>query len=318
MKIVVNYQEYNDINIERSVFRELDGAEIIESHTVDPVEFAEEVKDADAVITQYAPCPAEVIAAMRKAKVIVRYGIAVEIIDLAAAGKKGIRVCNVPSYCLDEVSNHALAMILALNRRLLAADRMLRDNTHALEKIRPIYRLCDATAGLLGFGNIARRLAEKLKPLVASVLAFDPHVDDAEMESRGVKRAAVIEDIFRESDYISLHVPVTPETRRIVGRELLSLMKPGACLVNTSRGAIIDEPALIDALRERRIAGAGLDVFETEPLPAESPLRLLGNVILTQHVAWYSEGSIKELKETVAREALRVLKGEEPLYEVKT
>ncbi|MFH1538936.1 MAG: C-terminal binding protein [bacterium] len=320
MKIVINYQEYADVEIEKAVLRELPGVEIVESRTRNAEEFISEVRDADAAIVQYAPCTEEVIAAMTRAKVIVRYGIAVDNIDLAAANDRGIRVCHVPFYCLDEVSNHALALFLALHRKLFDADRLLREDRHRLDShrlgaIRPIPRLSAAAAGLLGFGHIARRLAEKLKPLFAEVAACDPFVSAEEMAEGGARKVE-IDELFSESDFISIHAPLTEATRHLVGAELISKMKPTAILVNTSRGAVVDEALLAAALKSRKIAGAGLDVFETEPLPADSPLRALDNVIITGHCAWYSEGAIKELKETAAREALRVLRGEEPRFEV--
>lgn len=316
MKIVINYQEYADVEIEKAILLALPDAEIVESRTRNAADFIREVADADAVIVQYGPCTADVISAMTRAKVIVRYGIAVDNIDLAAARKRGIIVCHVPSYCLDEVSNHALSLLLALHRRLFAADRLLREKRHHLEALRPIPRLSEAVLGLVGFGNISRRLAEKAKPLFSEIISYDPNVGADAMTACGARKVG-IDQLFRESDFISVHVPSTPATRHLVSKRLLSLMKPTAYLVNTSRGAVVDEPALIEALQEGRIAGAGLDVFESEPLPGDSPLRLLDTVILTGHVAWYSEGAIKELKETAANEALRVLKGEAPLFEVQ-
>jgi D-3-phosphoglycerate dehydrogenase len=315
MKVVINYQEYADVEIEKAVLRQLPGIEIVESHTRSAVEFAEEASDADAAIIQYVPCPKNVISEMTRCKVIVRYGIAVDTIDVAATRERGIRVCNVPFYCLDEVSNHTLAMILALHRKLFDADRLMRENRHKLETLRPIPRLADATAGLVGFGHISRRLAEKMGPLFASVTACDPFVDAKQMAKCGAKKVE-IKELFSNSDFITVHVPLQEATRRLVGAELISMMKPTAYLINTSRGAVVDETALIEALKNKKIAGAGLDVFETEPLPAESPLRSLDNVILTGHYAWYSDGAIIELKETAAMEALRVLRGEEPKYEV--
>jgi len=315
MKVVINYQEYADVDIEKAVLRDVPGVEIVESRTRDEAEFMREVADADAVILQYAPCTASVIAAMTRAKVIVRYGIAVDNIDVVAARSRGITVCHVPSYCLDEVSNHALALMLALHRCLFMADRLLRGGRHSLEALRPIPRLSEAVIGLVGFGGIARRLAEKSRPLFSEIISCDPNIDGEEMAACNVRRVES-EELFRESDFISIHVPLTPGTRHLVNKRLLSTMKASAFLVNTSRGAVIDESALIDALREKRIAGAGLDVFETEPLPEDNPLRSFENVILTHHVAWYSEGAIKELKETAAREAVRVLAGEPPLHEV--
>jgi len=317
MKVVINYQEYADVEVEKAVLGELAGVEVVESRTVSADEFIDEVGDADAVIVQYAPCGREVIEAMARCRVIVRYGVGVDNIDLAAARDKGIPVCNVPGYCLDEVANHALAMMLALHRRLPAADRMLRQDAHDLEKIRPIPRLSDTVAGLVGFGRIARRLAEKIKPLFKEVLAHDPLVDPNEIASLGA-RSAELPALFSASDFISIHLPLTDSTRGLISRDLIARMKPSAFIINTSRGAVVDEAALVEALHEGRIAGAGLDVFAVEPLPSDSPLRAMDNVILTGHYGWYSEGAILELKETAAREALRVLKGEAPLYEVKT
>jgi D-3-phosphoglycerate dehydrogenase / 2-oxoglutarate reductase len=315
MKITINYQEYADVDIEKAVLCALPGVEIVESHTRDTNEFVNEARDSDAAIIQYVRCPKEAIEAMPHMKVIVRYGIAVDTIDVAAARARGIRVCNVPLYCLDEVSNHSLAMILALHRKLFEANRMIREERHRLETLRPVPRLAEATAGLLGFGHISRLLAKKLKPLVGKILVFDPYVGAKEMEIDGVIKSD-IESLFSNSDFVSVHVPLKESTRRLVGAELISRMKPAAYLINTSRGPVVDEPALIEALREKKIAGAGLDVFEKEPLPAESPLRSLDNVILTSHYAWYSEGAIKELKETAARQALLVLRGDEPEFEV--
>jgi D-3-phosphoglycerate dehydrogenase / 2-oxoglutarate reductase len=316
MKVIINYQEYTDVEIEKAILREQPGIEIVESHSREAGDFANEVGDVEAAIIQYADCSKEVIGAMNRAKVIVRYGIAVDNIDVAAANARGIRVCNVPFYCIDEVSNHALAMILALHRKLNISDPLLRRNEYNLEALRPILRLSDLTVGLAGFGHIARRLAETLHPLFAQVIAFDPYVNAETMFESGVKKVE-LDALFRESDFVSVHAPNTPATRHLVSAEIISLMKPSAYIINTGRGPVIDESALIGALKSNRIAGAGLDVFESEPLPKDSPLRCLDNVIITSHYAWYSEGAIKELKETAAYEALRVLRGEEPKYEVK-
>lgn len=316
MKVVINYQEYADVEVEKKVLQQLPGIEISESHTRKAEEFIPEVRFADGVIAQYAPVNAEVIAAMNCCKVVVRYGIAVDTIDLAAAKKKGIIVCNVPFYCLDEVSNHALALIFALHRKILTGDRLLRDNKYKLQRIQPIPRLADLTLGLVGFGHIPRVISKKAKHLFARILVHDPFVRTHELEQHGVE-AVEIEQLFHESDFVSIHAAANPKTRHMVNKKLLSLMKPSAYLINTGRGALVDESALIEILLEKRIAGAGLDVFEIEPLPADSPLLKMDNVILTHHYAWYSEGAIRELKETAAMEVLRVLRGEQPLHEVK-
>jgi D-3-phosphoglycerate dehydrogenase len=316
MKVVINYQEYSDVEIEKKVLRQLPGVEIIESRTRDAGELAKEVVDADAVIAQYGPLNHDVIAGMKNCKVIVRYGIAVDTIDLKAAKGHGIKVCNVPFYCLDEVSNHALALILALHRKIRLGDQLLRQNQHSLQKIQPIPRLADLTLGLVGFGHIPRVLAKKVQHMFKKIIVYDPFITHEDLASHGVK-AVDLEELFRASDFISVHAPSNPKTLHMVNGHLLSLMKPTAYLINTSRGALIDEHSLIEALQARKIAGAGLDVFETEPLPPYIPLRTLDNVVFTMHFAWYSEGAIRELKETAAMEALRVLRGEEPLHEVK-
>jgi len=316
MKVVINYQEYADVEIEKKVLAQLPGVEVVESRTRDAKEFAKEVRDADAVIAQYGPVNHEVISAMERCKVIVRYGIAVDTIDLHAAKGHGIRVCNVPFYCLDEVSNHSLALLLALHRKILIGDQLLRENRYSLQEIMPIPRLMDLTIGLVGFGHIPRVLSKKIKHLFKRIIVHDPLVRKEELDEHGIL-GVDLDELFKSSDYVSIHAPSNPKTRHMINAHLLSLMKPTAYLINTSRGALVDEQALIDILRARKIAGAGLDVYETEPLPRDSPLRSLDNVVLTMHYAWYSEGAIQELKETAAMEALRVLRGEEPLHEVK-
>jgi len=316
MRVVINYQEYADVEIEKAVLNELPGIEIVESKTRDSSEFIDEIGDADAAIVQYVNCSKEVITAMNRAKVIVRYGIAFDNIDVAAAKERGIKVSHVPFYCIEEVSNHALALILGLHRKLNISDGLLRQNKYELEAIRPIPRLTECTAGLVGFGHIAKRLAEKIKPLFGDVVSFDPFVSEEAMAENGVRKVE-LDVLFKESDFVSVHAPINKDTKHLVSGEMISLMKPTAYLINTGRGAVVDESALIEALKEGRIAGVGLDVYENEPLPENSPLRGLNTAIITSHYAWYSEGAIRELKETAAREVLRVLKGEPLEYEVK-
>ncbi len=316
MKVIINYQEYADVELEKAILRELPGIEIVESGTRDSNDFINEIGDVDAAIVQYVNCSKEVIAAMNRAKVIVRYGIAVDNIDVAAAKERGIKVSHVPYYCIEEVSNHALAFILCFHRKMNISDGMLRQHIYQLEAIRPIPRLSDCTVGLVGFGHIAKRLTEKLKPLHVRVFAYDPFVS-AEIISENGAEKVELEKLFRESDFISVHAPINKDTKHLVSAEMISRMKPTAYLINTGRGAVVDEAALTGALKEGRIAGAGLDVFENEPLPEDSLLRELNIAILTNHYAWYSEGAIRELKETAAKEVLRVLKGEPLEYEVK-
>jgi D-3-phosphoglycerate dehydrogenase len=268
-------------------------------------------QDADAVLNCYAKMTARVIQGLRRCKLIARYGIGVDNVDLAAATRAGILVTNVPDYCVDEVSEHALAMLLALARHVVAADQAVKGGTWSVVAHADIRRLRGRTVGLLGFGQIARALAAKVQALGMRVLAVDPYVDKAVMGRHGVN-AADFNTLLGESDVVSIHVPLSPETRGLIGSQELARMKPTAFLINTSRGGIVDEGALATALAEGRLAGAALDVLATEPPPADHPLRQARNVILTPHLAFYSRESVAELQTKAAEEVARALRGEAP------
>ena len=225
MKIVINYQEYSNVNPEKKIIKDaFKNIQIVESHTRDPLEFAQEGHDADAALVQYVSIDRKVIDAMPKCRGYVRYGIACDTIDKEYSGQKGKIVANVPLYCIDEVSNHALAMILALNRKLLLSHRLFVENKYSLESLKPIIRLKDCTAGIVGMGTIGKTLAHKLKPLVKQILFFDPNLDSYD----GCERTELC-DVFKYSDYISLHLPLTVETKKIINRTLLKSMKSTAC-----------------------------------------------------------------------------------------
>jgi D-3-phosphoglycerate dehydrogenase / 2-oxoglutarate reductase len=268
-------------------------------------------KDADAILNCYAKMTARVIAELTRCKVIARYGIGVDNVDLAAATRAGIVVTNVPDYCVDEVSDHGLALFLALARRVVAADSAVKGGTWDVVAHKGIRRLRGQTLGLLGFGKIARALAVKAQALGMQVLAVDPFVD-AETMARLKVRAADMDTLLTESDAVSVHVPLSPETRGIIGERALARMKPTAFLINTSRGGLVDEQALAAALTAGRLAGAALDVLEKEPPPPDHPLRKAPNVILTPHLAFYSREAVVELQTRVAEEAARALRGEPP------
>ncbi|MFS8514741.1 MAG: C-terminal binding protein, partial [Planifilum fulgidum] len=260
-------------------------------------------RDADAILNQYAPLGRRVVEALNRCRVIVRYGVGVNTIDLAAATEKGICVANVPDYCLDEVSDHALALLLNLARRITAADRLVKRGEWDFKRAAPVRRLRGQTVGLVGFGNIPRVLAAKLKPLGFRLIAHDPYVPRSVAEERGVTLVS-LDRLCREADIVSVHAPLTAETRGMIGREQLRSMKPRAYLINTSRGPVVDEGALLEALREGWIAGAALDVVEEEPIRPDHPLLSMEQVILTPHMAWYSEEAMEELR-TKAAEAVR-------------
>jgi len=268
-------------------------------------------RDANAILNCYAKMTARVIGELKHCKVIARYGIGVDNVDLAAATRAKIVVTNVPDYCVDEVSDHALALFLALARRVVAADQAVKGGAWDVVAHKGIRRLRGQTLGLLGFGKIARALAAKAQALGMQVLAVDPFVDAATMARLKV-RAADMETLLTESDAVSVHVPLSPETRGIIGERALARMKATAFLINTSRGGLVDELALAAALTAGRLAGAALDVVEKEPPPPDHPLRKAPNVILTPHLAFYSQEAVVELQTKVAEEAARVFRGEPP------
>jgi D-3-phosphoglycerate dehydrogenase len=268
-------------------------------------------QDADAVLNCYAKITAHVIEKLGNCKIIARYGIGVDNVDLAAASKARILVTNVPDYCVDEVSDHALALILSLARKIVAADTGVKSGNWRVTAHAEIRRLRGQTLGLLGFGKIAKALASKVQPLGMKVLVYDPYLD-AELISGYGAEAVRLDRLLAEADAISIHVPLSSETRNIIGERELALMKATAFLINTSRGGIVDERSLAVALKERQLGGAALDVLDIEPPPADHPLRQAPNIILTPHLAFYSRESVIELQTKAAEEVARALKGEPP------
>lgn len=309
-KVVITDYEYPNIDSERRIVARA-GYELADYQVRTEAELMDVTRDADVVITQYAHVNRRVIENMTRCKAVVKYGIGVNNIDADAACERGIYVCNVPDYGLDEVSNHAIAMLLALARKLPLADRGLRAGDWGTAALKPIARLSECTLGLVGFGALGKLVGRKMAAFGVEIAVFDPFLDHAAARDLGVK-ALPIDELCRRSDFISVHCPLTPETRHLFNRERLKLMKPTAYLVNTSRGPVVDERALAEALRTGVIAGAGLDVYEMEPLPADSELRSLDNAILTSHIAWYSEQAIDILQIKAAEEAVNILRGNKP------
>jgi D-3-phosphoglycerate dehydrogenase len=268
-------------------------------------------QDADAVLNCYAKMTAHVIEELKCCRIIARYGIGVDNVDLAAATKSKILVTNVPDYCIDEVSDHTLALLLALARRITVADGAVKAGAWDVVAHAGIRRLRGQTLGLLGFGKIAKAMASKVQPLGMKVLVYDPYLE-TELVSRYGVEAVSLDKLLAEADAISIHVPLSPETRNLIGERELALMKSAAFLINTSRGGIVDEQALAAALKEGQLGGAALDVLSVEPPPADHPLRQAPNIILTPHLAFYSRESVIELQTKAAEEVARALKGEPP------
>ena len=268
-------------------------------------------REAEGVLNCYAKMTARVIESLTRCKIIARYGIGVDNVDLSAATKARILVTNVPDYCVDEVSDHALTLLLALARQVVSADRAMKAGAWDVVAHAGIRRLRGHTLGLLGFGKIAKALASKVQPLGMKVIVYDPYLEPAAIAAHGAE-AANFERLLAEADAISIHVPLSPETRNLIGERELARMKPTAFLINTSRGGIVDEQALAVALKEDRLGGAALDVLSVEPPPADHPLRQAPNIILTPHLAFYSRESVIELQTKAAEEVMRALRGEPP------
>ena len=284
--------EWEDLSIEEGLIQEKmrqdEPIEFQVLQTKDKETIIQNVKDSDAILTLYADVDEDVIKAAENAKVISRYGIGVNMIDVDAATKHGKMVANVNDYCIDEVSDHTLAFILASARRLFAYNEQTKNGEWDFKKVRIPLRASDAVVGVVGFGKIPVRLAEKLVAIGYQVLAYDPFVDREAMAKKGVVKAE-LDEIMEKSDFISVHVPLIEQTRHLISTKEFQLMKESVYLINTARGPIIDEEALILAIKEGKVAGCCLDVTETEPLPHDHELRKMEQVILSPHAAWYSE-----------------------------
>ena len=314
-KVVITDAEYADERIEAEVLGKVPGgAALIRAQCRDGHGLAEIAADADGLLSQYCPLGADALAALGRCRVISRYGVGSDTVDVAAATARGICVCNVPDYCVDEVSDHALALLLAWARRVAALDRGVRAGEWDYRAAGPIVRLRGRTLGLVGFGRMARALAAKAGPLGLRILAHDPLLAPEAVRAGGAEPAATLDDLLAAADFVSIHVPLGEGTRGLIGEAALRRMRPGAVLINTARGAIVDEVALARALREGWIAGAALDVLAHEPPGPAHPLMGLPNVILTPHVAWYSEESEAELRRKAAQNVADVLSGRRPTY----
>ena len=259
---------------------------------------------ADALIVQWAPVTGAVLDAAPRCRFVSRLGIGIDMIDVAAATRRGVAVANTPDYCVDEVAAHTLAMAMWLVRGLGRFDAAVRDGEWAAATAYPAAaRPADTVVGVVGLGRIGSQVAARAQALGFTVVGHDPYA------APGGIRLTSLEDLLRSSHLVALHAPLTAETRHLIRADTIKLMRPGALLVNTSRGGLIDEDAAAAALRAGRLGGAALDVFETEPLPAASPLRSLPNVLLSPHAAWYSPASLAALPERAAQQVVEFLAG---------
>lgn len=321
MKKIVNLcgleHPVNEENIEK--FRAA-GAEVIQRRDCwNEQETIEEASDADGILFSNAPLNAGVLKQLKKCKFAVRHGIGMDNIDSKAATELGMVVANVREAFTEEVSNHAFSMLLALARRIKPLDRIVHEgdwNDPETKKYWGGTKLDPApvreqTLGLIGYGRIGQSSARKAKAFKMKVLAFDPYVDAADLEKDSVEQVD-LETLLKQSDYLILNCPLTDETRGLIGEKQLGMMKSSACLINVARGGIVDEHALAKALKNGTIAGAGVDVFSKEPIAPDNPLRGIDNAILTPHAGFFSRFSLRDIRNTVANQAISVLKGEWP------
>jgi D-3-phosphoglycerate dehydrogenase / 2-oxoglutarate reductase len=309
-KVLITDYVWESTDVEKRILEGLADVTAIKTKTGD--EFVAQAADCDALLNTYAgPITAEVMAKMPKCRIIARYGIGVDTIDLEAATKAGIIVTNNPTYCIDEVAEHTMALLLSAARKVTFYDRMVREGRWAVPPGKPIRRLSGSTLGLVGFGNIARTVAVRAAAFGMRVLYADPFVRDGQFDVPGKKME--LHPMLRESDFVSIHPPLTPETRKLINDAAFAQVKPSAILVNCARGPIVDTEALVRALDAKKIAGCALDTVDPEPLPDPHPLRGRDNVIVNPHVAWYSEQAMVGLQAGAPNEVRRVLSGEWPV-----
>ncbi len=276
-------------------------------------EIIETAKDADALLVVFAPMTRRVMEALPKLKVIVRYGIGYDTVDVDAATDNGILLVNIPDFCLEEVSNHAIALILVCATRLVLLNEGTKQGRWAEFQLTraTVGAPYEQTLGLVGCGRIGRMTARKAQCFGLRILGYDPYVDESLAIEYGISLVSLPE-LLRESDFVSVHSLLNKETWHLIGEDELKQMKPTAYLINTARGAVVDEAALIKALQEKWIAGAGLDVFEREPIDLDNALLKMDNIVITPHCAGHSAAAFKRLKTSVAQEAARVLTGRWP------
>jgi D-3-phosphoglycerate dehydrogenase len=273
-------------------------------------------READAVFVTYAKLPGDLLKQLKRCKVIGRFGLGVDNIDIPAAAALGIIVTYVPDYCMREVSDHAMALLLALARKVTLSNKLVQSGRWEVPPIVPLHRLDGRVLGLVGFGNIPRALAPKAKAFGLRVVIHDPYVSVQVLAEAAVEDAS-FDALLAMSDFVSIHAPLLPATRGLFNAETFRKMKKGAFLINTARGPLVDEAALVAALDSGQLGGAALDVVAAEPLSKDSPLLSRDNVILTPHTAYYSVEALEELQTKCASDVARVLSGEKPVYPVK-
>ena len=311
-KVVVSDYILPDLEIEREAVEAI-GAEFVTGQCQSAEELIALARDADAIFnTYFGPIGDEVFAGCPKLKIVVRFGIGYDTIDVEAATRHGVMAVNVPDYCIDEVSDHAIGLWLSLGRKIVSADRMVRTGEWGMKPLQPVRKLQGQTVGIIGLGRIGRQVARKFSAFGVELIFADPQVDgdvDLGVECRKVE----LEELCRESDVITVHALANDETHHLINAERFAEMERSPIVINTARARLIDSQALVTALEKGQISGAGLDLVEGEEIPGDHPLMNFDNVVITPHVAWYSEASIIELRRKAAQEVVRALRGERPV-----
>jgi D-3-phosphoglycerate dehydrogenase len=289
------------------------GANLVGTDCATEEDTIEAARDADVILTAAAQITRRVMERLPRLKAVVRYGIGYDTVDVAAATDNGVLVVNIPDFCWEEVSNHAIALLLACAKKLVMLNDALKTDGWAASTrvMRPMVSIHGQTLGLVGCGNIGRMTARKAQCFGLTTLGYDPYVDKSLAREYGITLVS-LPDLLKKSDFVSVHTLLNEETRHLLGENAFKQMKPTAYLINTARGPVVDEPALIKALQEKWIAGAGLDVFEKEPVDPDNPLLKMDNVVVTPHSASYSDVAFKRLRTCVGQEAARVISGRWP------
>jgi D-3-phosphoglycerate dehydrogenase len=309
-RVVVSDQVFPDVEVERELIEQA-GGELVVARDRD--EALVLMRDADAVLNTYMPFDAATIATLSRAKIIARYGIGTDNVDIAAANQAGITVTNVPDYCVQEVATHTVALLLALIRRVPQADAIVRSGGWGVAAIGELHRLSTLTVGLLGCGRIGLRVADAVEALGATVIVYDPYVSDLP----GARHLVSAEELFCTADVLSVHCPLTPQTRGMVNAESIGSMRSGSYLVNTSRGPVVVLADVLAALRTGQLAGAALDVFDPEP-PDTANFAGVPNLVCTPHMAFLSAEALRESQRKAVTQVLRALRGEAVDYEVRS
>ena len=309
-KVLITDYVWPDLDAEREIL-EAAGVELVVAPDGSEDTLAALAADVDAIMFCFASVTGKVLRSAPKCVVASRYGIGVDNVDIETATELGIVVTNVPDYCIDEVADHAIGMVLALNRRLAQHDQLVKKGGWADLKLnQSMKRMREATLGIVGFGRIGRAVAARGSVFCGKVVAYDPLIETGTVID-GVECVS-FDDLIRGSDFITVHVPLMPSTENLIGAAQLEAMKDDAIVVNCARGGLIDEMALAEALANGRIGGAGLDVLEPAPPADDHPLLAFDNVIITPHTAFFSQASTVELERRTAQEVVRVMNGERP------